>query len=135
MKTFAAWLAETTDYFQSGSFGPANNGKHYSVIKVVRWAEKTATPTLVNIRRIIPHLLGGKAQTVEPIGSTAWQSRANRADLSKPILIVRSFDGSGIWVADGQHRLWQKYHAGDKKILAYVVNEKDLPQEAIVEKD
>jgi hypothetical protein len=129
MQTFANWLNEVKDYFQGGSFGPIN-GKYYSVPKTVQCAEKSVLQTPVNIKRLIADLFSSDVGTDEPVGSMDWQARASQADLSKPILVIRT--SSGIYVGDGMHRLWKAYKAGQRLIRAYVVEEKDLPEEAVV---
>src|SRR4051812_32249759 len=111
---FNKWLENNhPDYFQGGTFS-YDDGREYSVQKVIQALEKRDHPTtLVNIRRLIWHQFSGD-----------WAARANRADMRHPILVVRKPDG-GIWAADGNHRLWRAYKQGHRYIKAYVVDENE----------
>lgn len=61
----------------------------------------------------------------EPMGSPEFEERANRADLSQPI-IVFSYREDGMWIADGMHRFWRLWKNGEKKVMAKVLNESDM---------
>ena len=49
----------------------------------------------------------------------AWQARADQADPSFPILVIR--DSHGLWVADGNHRLWQAFKKKQRYIMAHII--------------
>lgn len=123
---FNQWLENNhPDYFRGGSFS-YNDGREYSVQKVIQHLEKIGHPvTTVNIRRLIWHQFAGGTHGDEPVGSANWKARADMADMRYPILVVRNPDG-GIWAADGNHRLWRAYKAGQRLIRAYVVDEDEL---------
>lgn len=55
--------------------------------------------------------------------------RCEETDMSYPILVVR--DKKRMWIADGNHRYGKAIMQNDEMILAYVVQEKDLPELAI----
>lgn len=123
---FKTWLENKSDYFSGGTFS-YNDGREYSVQKVIQALEKRNHPvTLVNIRRLIWQQFSGDTKGDEPVGSQGWAARANQADMRYPILVIRNPDGS-IWAADGNHRMWRAYKQGQRYIKAYVVDEDELP--------
>jgi hypothetical protein len=123
---FKTWLEDNTDYFKTGTFS-YEDGTEFPVEKIINALQKANYPiTNVNIRRLIPDQFNGNMQAVEPVGSPDWAARANRAEMKYPILVIRS-PGGGLWVGDGNHRLWRAYQAGQRQIKAYVVDEKNLP--------
>jgi len=67
--------------------------------------------------------------TDEPFESPEFIERAEAADLSYPIIIIRYDDG--LWVADGLHRLWKAKSLGRTNIAAFVMDAhelQDIPQ-------
>ena len=57
-------------------------------------------------------------------GSEEFVSRANKSDITKPVIAIKYSDG--IFLADGNHRLWKAYHLGLKTIKGYIMDEDEL---------
>ena len=57
-------------------------------------------------------------------GSPFFVERANKSDLSYPILVVRYSDGD--FIADGNHRLWKARALGMGTIKGYMLTEDEL---------
>jgi len=128
MGEFTKWLESNhPDYFDNGSFS-YNDGREFSVKNIIKNLERIRHPIRrVNIRRLIPDQFNGNTVAVEPTGSDDWVARANRAELKYPILVIKK-PGGGIWIGDGNHRLWKAYKSGQRYINAYVVDEDKLPE-------
>lgn len=62
--------------------------------------------------------------------SAEFVERCQNTNLDYPILVVKDRKGR-LWIADGNHRYGKAVMQGDEMIVAYVVDEKDLPKKAI----
>jgi hypothetical protein len=105
-----------------------SNGKRYNVGKLYKWARQNGHEI-----QIIPvkDLEKGfnKTKTDETKESEAFWERAERAG-SHPILTVID-EKNRHWIADGNHRFAKAKRDGLTEIHGYVVNESDLPADAI----
>ena len=57
-------------------------------------------------------------------GHPEFIERANRSDLSYPIIVVSYPDG--LWIADGVHRLWKSRDEGIRSVPSYLISSDDL---------
>jgi len=67
----------------------------------------------------------------EVVGSPEFIERAQQADLSYPIIVVRyppsRRDPEGaLFIADGVHRLWKAVDEGHESIMGYLIESDDL---------
>lgn len=62
--------------------------------------------------------------------SPEFVERCQQTNMDYPILVVKDRKGR-LWIADGNHRYGKAVMQGDEMIMAYVVDEKDLPEKAI----
>lgn len=57
-------------------------------------------------------------------GSPEFVARAQRSDLSHPIIVIEYPDGR--FIADGVHRLWKAYDSGRSKINGFLLTSEEL---------
>lgn len=109
-----------------------SNGNRYNVGKLYKWARQNGHEI-----QIIPldKLSAGfdKTKTDEDKGSEAFWKRADAAG-DDPILVAIDHKNRW-WIADGNHRFARAQRDGLSDITGYVVNEVDLPTDAIEPKE
>jgi hypothetical protein len=57
-------------------------------------------------------------------GSPEFVERADKSDLSYPLIVIKYPDG--LFIADGVHRLWKARDKGLKELDAYLIGHLDL---------
>lgn len=73
------------------------------------------------------------SQSDEEHGSREFVKHAKKTNPNKfPIVVVRLRDGN-LQIADGNHRAWKAAASGEKTIRGHVIDQDDLPDEAVVE--
>lgn len=104
----------------SDSFG------EWKVQDIVSFAAKHKKPRKFSTQELADAMFSSSDDSFdEPPGSPDFVRRAERASLSYPIVVVQYEDG--LFVADGNHRLWKAKYIEDRDTIdGYLLTEADL---------
>lgn len=109
-----------------------SRGKRYNVGKLYKWARQNGHEIqIIPLDKLAPQY--DRTKTDEQKGSEAFWERAERAG-DHPILVAIDHKQRW-WIADGNHRFARAQRDGLNEIHGYVVNEAELPEDAIEPKE
>lgn len=111
-----------------GQTWSGDDGIEYSAPKLVAWARSITKPRPLELAEFADEFREGRHHSDEPDLSPEFIRRAERTDLSFPVLVATS--PSGYVIIDGRHRIFKALRAGLTTIPAYVVPLDKLPREA-----
>lgn len=103
-----------------------NNGV-YRVGDIIEYIRQNKIPARVlSVESLVDTNLGPDSMqdTDEVPGSPEFVARADKADVSFPIIAVEYPDG--VFIADGVHRLWKAREMGLKGLRGYLISPDDL---------
>lgn len=116
-----------SEYFLNGTF-TGEDGITYSVLKLAEWACSPATIDSGASRLVIVKTNALKfGVTDEKIGSPEFLKRVEAATLLDPLLVTKD-----LYIIDGVHRLHKARQQWITELLAYVIDESQIPTSARV---
>ena len=105
-----------------------SNKKRYNIGALYDYAKSVTDPEEIPLDSLS---YGFKHTNVdEEKWGPEFNKRCRETNMDYPILVVKDRKGR-FWIADGNHRYGKAVMQADQMILAYVVDEKDLPEKAI----
>lgn len=105
-----------------------SNGKRYNVGMLYDYAKAVAEPEEVPLDALKKGFENTNVD--EEKWSDEFVQRCQETNLDYPILVVKD-KKERLWIADGNHRYGKAVMQGLEMIMAYVVDEKDLPEKSI----
>lgn len=109
-----------------------SNGKRYNVGKLYKWARQNGHEIqIIPLEKLASQY--DRTKTDEEKGSEAFWERADNAG-DDPILVTIDHKQRW-WIADGNHRFARAQRDGADGIHGFVVNESELPEDAIEPKE
>lgn len=105
-----------------------SNKKRYNIGMLYDFAKSVTDPEEVPLDSLS---YGFKHTNVdEEKWGPEFNKRCRESNLDYPILVVKDRKNR-LWIADGNHRYGKAVMQADEMIMAYVIDEKDLPEKAI----
>jgi hypothetical protein len=105
-----------------------SNGKRYNVGMLYDYAKAVTEPEEVPLDALKKGFENTNVD--EEKWSDEFVQRCEETNLDYPILVVKDRKNR-LWIADGNHRYGKAVMKGIEMILAYIVDEKDLPEKSI----
>jgi hypothetical protein len=104
----------------------------YNIGRLHQWIVKQKLkPEKIPIRFLLWSMKKGHSD--EPLGSRGFVRRANRAQMSPIIAMIKPERPGKLSIADGRHRVYKAWKRGDSYVLGYVLHRYRLPKSARVE--
>jgi hypothetical protein len=116
-------LVKKSAFFYDQTFSDGDGT--WKVPDIEEYARTNGKRIKVPVRSLLNNLEPSPRESGDELpGHPEFIDRANEADLSYPIIVVKYPDG--LWIADGVHRLWKARDEGLEEIAAYVINHSEL---------
>lgn len=103
----------------------SDNKGEWDVPDIFNYAKKHGLKAKIPIKNLLNNFDPSPYERSDEIpGSPEFIERANKTDLSYPLIVIKYPDG--LFIADGVHRLWKSRDEGLEKVKAYLIDHLDL---------